>query len=224
MFFWHRIMSVRTALVRLNAFTYVVQRLELATGLFKHHSGKYHLRVFFQFRPLFSHDNLHISALDKLISFIPFLKVYVFFPLLSHVPSALVANIFVFFVTHENLIKTYLIFILSCLILCYLHVLQTIKYSLAARPIRRHANHWTHWNLSQIAKFMGSTWGPPGTCRPQMGPMLAPWTLLSGTSRDGANSVVTGGTVVCHYDTSFVIHEIQYIPKNMHLICVLIVM
>ena len=32
----------------------------------------------------------------------------------------------------------------------------------------------------QIAKFMGPTWGPPGSCRPQMGPMLAPWTLLSG--------------------------------------------
>ena len=27
---------------------------------------------------------------------------------------------------------------------------------------------------------MGPTWGPPGSCRPQMGPMLAPWTLLSG--------------------------------------------
>ena len=25
---------------------------------------------------------------------------------------------------------------------------------------------------------MGPTWGPPGSCRPQMGPMLAPWTLL----------------------------------------------
>ena len=25
------------------------------------------------------------------------------------------------------------------------------------------------------------TWGPPGSCRPQVGPMLAPWTLLSGT-------------------------------------------
>ena len=24
---------------------------------------------------------------------------------------------------------------------------------------------------SQIARFMGPTWGPPGTCRPQMGPM-----------------------------------------------------
>ena len=35
---------------------------------------------------------------------------------------------------------------------------------------------------SQIAKFMGPTWSPPGSCRPQMGPMLAPWTLLSGSS------------------------------------------
>ena len=33
---------------------------------------------------------------------------------------------------------------------------------------------------SQIAKFMGPTRGPPGSCRPQMGPMLAPWTLLLG--------------------------------------------
>ena len=31
----------------------------------------------------------------------------------------------------------------------------------------------------QIAKSMGPTWGPSGSCRPQMGPMLAPWTLLS---------------------------------------------
>ena len=33
---------------------------------------------------------------------------------------------------------------------------------------------------SLIARFMGPTWGPPGSCRPQMGPMLALWTLLSG--------------------------------------------
>ena len=32
----------------------------------------------------------------------------------------------------------------------------------------------------QIARFMGPTWAPPGSCCPQMGPMLAPWTLLSG--------------------------------------------
>ena len=39
--------------------------------------------------------------------------------------------------------------------------------------------HIQQW--PQITKFMGPTWGPPGSCRPQMGPMLAPWTLLSGT-------------------------------------------
>ena len=38
--------------------------------------------------------------------------------------------------------------------------------------------------LTQIAKFMGPTWGPPGSCRPQMGPILAPWTLLSGEIPD----------------------------------------
>ena len=32
--------------------------------------------------------------------------------------------------------------------------------------------HWTVFH-SQIAKFMGPTWGPPGSCRPQMGLMLA---------------------------------------------------
>ena len=35
--------------------------------------------------------------------------------------------------------------------------------------------------IPQIAKFMGPTWGPPGSCRPQMGHMLAPRTFLSGT-------------------------------------------
>ena len=31
-----------------------------------------------------------------------------------------------------------------------------------------------------IARFMGPTWGPSGADRAQVGPMLAPWTLLSG--------------------------------------------
>ena len=43
-------------------------------------------------------------------------------------------------------------------------------------------HHWTPLMITQIAKFMGPTWGPPGSCRTQMGPMLAPWTLLSGKS------------------------------------------
>ena len=32
-----------------------------------------------------------------------------------------------------------------------------------------------------IARFMGPTWGPSGADRTQVGPMLSPWTLQSGT-------------------------------------------
>ena len=35
----------------------------------------------------------------------------------------------------------------------------------------------------QIARFMGPTCGPPGPCRPQMGPMLAPWNFQSGSCK-----------------------------------------
>ena len=35
--------------------------------------------------------------------------------------------------------------------------------------------------VPQITKFMGPTWDPPGSCRTQMGPMMTPWNLLSGT-------------------------------------------
>ena len=34
--------------------------------------------------------------------------------------------------------------------------------------------------FSQMERFMGSAWNPPGNDRTQVGPMLAPWTLLSG--------------------------------------------
>ena len=35
-------------------------------------------------------------------------------------------------------------------------------------------------DLTQIARFVWPTWGPPGSCRPQVGPMLTSWILLSG--------------------------------------------
>ena len=45
------------------------------------------------------------------------------------------------------------------------------------------ANHVIgHHTLPQIARFMGPTWGPSGSDRTQVGPMLATWTLLSGTT------------------------------------------
>ena len=34
-------------------------------------------------------------------------------------------------------------------------------------------------NFPLITRFMGPTWGPSGANRTQVGPMLAPWTLLS---------------------------------------------
>ena len=33
---------------------------------------------------------------------------------------------------------------------------------------------------SQIARFIWPRWGPPGSDRARVGPMLAPWTLLTG--------------------------------------------
>ena len=38
-----------------------------------------------------------------------------------------------------------------------------------------------YWIRALIARFMGPTWGPSGADRTQVGPMLAPWTLLSGS-------------------------------------------
>ena len=59
------------------------------------------------------------------------------------------------------------------------------------------------WRLvsPQIAKSMGPTWGPPGSCRPQMGPMLAPWTLLSGTISLASSLLVyiIGACMIQHF-------------------------
>ena len=60
---------------------------------------------------------------------------------------------------------------------------------------------WAHLT-SQIARFMGPTWGPPGSCRPQVGPTLAPWTLLSGTliryARTQREKGSTGNSQIFH--------------------------
>ena len=39
-------------------------------------------------------------------------------------------------------------------------------------------------NPTLIARFIGLTWGPSGADSTQVGPMLAPWILLSGICRD----------------------------------------
>ena len=42
------------------------------------------------------------------------------------------------------------------------------------------AGYLSWYEDTKIARFMGPTWGPSGADRTQVGPMLAPWTLLSG--------------------------------------------
>ena len=55
-----------------------------------------------------------------------------------------------------------------------------ISFSQGTNKLSKHdCSVVSSWR-SLIAKFMGPTWGPPGSCRPQMGPMSAPWNLLSG--------------------------------------------
>ena len=77
------------------------------------------------------------------------------------------------------------------LVCCY-PVCYSIDVSyLAGDGSRRYWIRMTQ-KQSQIAKFMGPTWGPPGSSRPQMGPMLAPWTLLSGSSHPFGNHAVNG--------------------------------
>ena len=57
---------------------------------------------------------------------------------------------------------------------------------------------------------MEPTWGPTGSCRPQMGPMLGPWTLLSGNGmqylRNKMESMYTG----CHGLGIFSLFEHQF--------------
>ena len=49
---------------------------------------------------------------------------------------------------------------------------------------------WQWQGRALIARSMGPTWGPAGADRTQVGPMLATWTLLSGTY-SGHNNIVS---------------------------------
>ena len=62
-----------------------------------------------------------------------------------------------------------------------------------------HKHHIYVMVTSQIAKFMGPTWGPPGSCWSQMGPMLALWTLLSGIFPSANEVILKHG---CHQPVS----------------------
>ena len=50
--------------------------------------------------------------------------------------------------------------------------------------------------MALIGRFIGPAWGPSGADRTQVGPMLAPWTLLSGGV---INDVFIGGFTLCYH-------------------------
>ena len=50
------------------------------------------------------------------------------------------------------------------------YVVEIVVYFICIYPPFRASSQ-----SSQIAKFMGTTWGPPGSCRPQMGPCWPHW-------------------------------------------------
>ena len=52
-----------------------------------------------------------------------------------------------------------------------------------------------------IARFMGPTWGPSGADRTQVGPMLASWTLLSGSVSQYIDSYIY---VTCSFIITFI--------------------
>ena len=53
----------------------------------------------------------------------------------------------------------------------------SIKYSMLLFDEKQFCDNT--WLLPLIARFVGPTWGQSGADRTHVGPMLAPWTLLS---------------------------------------------
>ena len=73
---------------------------------------------------------------------------------------------------------------------------------------------------TQIARFMWPTWVPPGAGRTQVGPWLAPWTLLSGQVYILPCETFHKIMVMCWFKHSnrkhFIATETQYKPNICH--------
>ena len=65
--------------------------------------------------------------------------------------------------------------------LCIISTYSCSTHMSNITPITHNFNaSYPLYTSSQIAKFLGPTRGPPGSYRPQMDPMMTPWTLQSG--------------------------------------------
>ena len=66
----------------------------------------------------------------------------------------------------------------NCLLIRKSHHCDCLFVTQLLWPLRMNLEEISIQTL--IARFMGPTWGPSGADRTQVGPMLAPWILLSG--------------------------------------------
>ena len=65
------------------------------------------------------------------------------------------------------------------------------------------------YSISQIAKFTGPTCGPPGSCQPQMDPIWASWSLLSGLARHYVKRNPTKTNLIVAYFASRCINLLE---------------
>ena len=73
------------------------------------------------------------------------------------------------------------------------------------RPISYWQNSSTEWSTIPDSKVHGANMGSPGSCRPQMGPMLAPWTLLSGMWNNNVATTLSNWTIWSAFENNCVI-------------------
>ena len=88
------------------------------------------------------------------------------------------------FKQHPLCSTTPIVFEIPCKFCCHgflWHSLENVEIMLTTTSFNK--GSWSIYQIMtpQIASFMGPTWGLLGSCRPQVGPMLAPWILLSGS-------------------------------------------
>ena len=66
-------------------------------------------------------------------------------------------------------------------------------------------------NMWPIARFMGPTWGPTGADKTHVSPMLAPWTLISGTPCH-----LTWRIIKINYEPTFVYFPLERELQRIH--------
>ena len=85
----------------------------------------------------------------------------------------------------ENAVVEFVVSQILDHIYIYINLWNNSRYKVIMFHLYPHHKQHDHWDskcqpkTSLIARLMWPTWGPPGADRSQVGPILAPWILLS---------------------------------------------